>query len=102
MLNPNAAPPPMLNPNAPPPAVGSRAKKGRAHRAVSPNAGFDDMFAEGAQKSAAQDFAPSRHGRPKAPPPKVGGPAPPSSVEASEAAEAKPEDLGEPGDAEET
>lgn len=98
MMNPNAPPPPMLNPNAPPPAAGPRTKKGRAHRAVSPNNAFEDIFAEGAQKSAAQDAAPSRHGTPKAPPPKVGNASPP----ATEATESKIEDLGEPGDAEET
>jgi hypothetical protein len=96
MLNPNIAAPQMMNPNAPPPAAGSRAKKGRANRAVSPNAGFDDMFAEGAKKSADQDFAPSRKGTPKAPPPRTGGP--PPAVDSAE----KTEDLGEPGDAEET
>ena len=100
MMNANAPPPPMLDPNsAPPPAASSRAKKGRAHRAVSPNNAFDDMFAEGAQKSAAQDFAPSRHGTPKAPPPKIGA-APPTATE-PEPAE-KVDDLGEPGDAEES
>jgi hypothetical protein len=96
MLNPNAPAPPMFNPNAPPPAAGSRTKKSRAHRAVSPSSGFDDMFAEGAKKSADQDFVPSRKGTPKAPPPKVGGP-PPTNFTTENT-----EDLGEPGDAEET
>ncbi|ETN39165.1 uncharacterized protein HMPREF1541_05388 [Cyphellophora europaea CBS 101466] len=97
MLSPSASAPPMLNPNAPPPAAGtSRAKKSRPNRALSPNSGFDDMFAEGAQKSAAQDAVPSRKGTPLAPPPKMGG----KPTEA--AAEPKTEDLGEPGDAEET
>lgn len=94
MLNPNAPAPPMMNPNAPPPAT-SRQKKGRANRALSPNMGFDDMFAEGAKKSAAQDYAPSK-GTGVPPPPKLGGQA------AHSGAEEKTEDLGEPGDAEET
>lgn len=97
MLNPNAPAPPMLNPNAPPPAPAApRAKKGRANRALSPNSGFDDMFAEGAKKSADQDFVPSRKGTPKAPPPRTG------EQPAAPATEEKTEDLGEPGDAEET
>lgn len=95
MMNPSAPAPPMLNPNAPPPSTGGRAKKGRAHRALSPNAGFDDMFAEGAKKSAAEDSAPSRKGTPAAPPPKIhGGP----TTQAIE----KNDELGEPGEAEET
>lgn len=97
MLNPNAPAPPMLNPHAPPPTAGtSRAKKSRAHRAVSPNAGFEDMFAEGAKKSADQDHPASRKGTPLPPPPKIGGPPQES------ASEEKSEDLGEPGEAEET
>jgi hypothetical protein len=95
MMDPNTPAPPMLNPNAPPPAAATRQKKGRAHRAVSPNVGFDDVFAEGAKKSAAQDFAPTK-GTAVPPPPKIGGP-PPDTV-----SEDKTDDLGEPGDAEET
>ena len=97
MLDPNVPAPPMMNPNAPPPATGpSKARKGRAHRAISPNSGFDDMFAEGAKKSAEQDHAPSRKGTPRAPPPK-GGEEP-----TAPAVEERTDELGEPGDAEES
>lgn len=97
MMNPNAPAPPMMNPNAPPPTAGaSRAKKNRAHRALSPNAGFDDMFAEGAKKSADQDHPASRKGTPLPPPPKTGDASHPAT------SEEKTEDLGEPGEAEET
>jgi GRASP55/65 PDZ-like domain len=106
MLNPNLAPPPMLNPNAPPPAASSRAKKGKRHGAISPNNGFEDIFAEGAKQSADQDFVPSRKGTPIAPPPAKAGSAPitPHSTtqEKEDPMEGAEEDLGEPGDAEET
>jgi hypothetical protein len=100
MINPNA-PPPMLSPNAPPPtgSSSSRSRKGR-HHAAAGTSGFDDMFAEGAQKSMERDFVPSRKGTPLAPPPKLGSasPAPQSATDEKAAGE----DLGEPGDAEET
>lgn len=93
------SPPPMLNPNAPPPARGTgggRAKKTR-HAANVP--GFDDMFAEGAKKSAEQDNAPSKKTTPAAPPPRKGSLAP---SQADGAAVPDDEDLGEPGEAEVT
>ncbi|KAK5949853.1 hypothetical protein OHC33_009038 [Knufia fluminis] len=91
------APPPMMNPNAPPPsrAAGGRNKKTR-HAAVP---GFDDMFAEGAQKSAERDSAPSRKGTPAAPPPRVGSVAPSNTGTATTQDD---EELGEPGEAEVT
>lgn len=94
---PSLAPPPMMNPNAAPPnrATGPRSKKGWH----SPS-GFDDMFAEGQKKSAAQDYAPSRKGAPVAPPPRAASTGPPPPTSASP----KPpnDDLGEPGEAEVT
>jgi Peripheral Golgi membrane protein len=68
--------------------VGRRAGKSRP--AVSPNRAFDDYFAEGEEKSREQDYAPSRHGTPLPPPPKMGGPHPHS-----------PAPEGSPGPAEE-
>lgn len=92
-------PPPMMNPNAPPPsrATGAKAKRGR-HAAPVP--GFDDMFAEGEQKSAAQDFVPSRKGTPLAPPPRVASTGPPPTT--TTPSKSNTEDLGEPGEAEVT
>lgn len=92
------APPPMMNPNAPPPprATGAKGKRGR-HAAPVP--GFDDMFAEGEKKSAAQDFVPSRKGTPLAPPPRVSSTGPPA---ADSVLKPNNDDLGEPGEAEVT
>ena len=106
MLNPNVAPPPLLSPNAPTPSAppSSRARKGR-HHGAGLSSGFDDIFAEGAKKSADQDRVPSRKGTPLAPPPKVGctGPSPHSVThEKGDPLAQAGEDLGEPGDAEET
>ena len=104
MVNPNVAPPPMLNPNAAPPAaVPHRARKGRVG-AKSPNHAFDDMFSEGAKKSAETDPVSSRKGTPVAPPPsKLGGTAPaPPQTQSREDAQDEVGSLGEPGDAEET
>lgn len=103
-------PPPMMNPNAPPPTTASapsRARKGRQHAALSPNSGFDDMFAEGAKKSAEQDHAPSNKGTtmPPPPPPKAGsaGVTPHSATQENQnPLEQAGEELGEPGEAEET
>jgi hypothetical protein len=60
-------------------------RAGRSRPGASPNRAFDDYFAEGEEKSRAQDYAPSRHGTPLPPPPKAGVlpshsecPAPPS------------------------
>ena len=105
MINPNA-PPPMLSPNAPPPnpAPSSRARKGKHHGAAL-TLGFDDMFAEGAQKSAEHDQVPSRKGTPLAPPPRLGSAEPASHPVAHEKANPPAqtgEELGEPGDAEES
>jgi hypothetical protein len=50
--------------------AGRRAGKSRA--GASPNRVFDDYFAEGEEKSRAQDYVPSRHGTPLPPPPKAG------------------------------
>ena len=97
-------PPPMMSPNAPPPAASapSRAKKGR-HPGAALNSGFDDIFAEGAKKSAERDHVPSRKGTPIAPPPRIGSAGPtPHSVENEDPLAQAGEDLGEPGDAEET
>lgn len=106
MVNPNL-PPPMLNPNAhqAPASTPSRSRKGRHHAAPSPNSGFEDIFAEGAKKSAERDQVPSRKGTPLAPPPKLGSAAPtPHSVthEKQDPLDQAGEDLGEPGEAEET
>ena len=103
MLNPNLAPPPMMNPNAaPPPAGPPKAKKGRQHRAVSPNTGFDDIFADGQKKSAENDMVPSRKGTPMAPPPKPSSAATSAIEEKQDPMRGAGEDLGEPGDAEES
>ncbi|KAJ5434938.1 hypothetical protein N7491_005533 [Penicillium cf. griseofulvum] len=47
-------------------------RAGKPRPAGSPNRAFDDYFAEGEEKSRAQDYAPSRHGTPLPPPPKAG------------------------------
>lgn len=94
MINPNASPPPMMNPNAaPPPRAGAKSKKGRHAPAV----GFDDIFNEGAKKSAEQDQAPSRKATPAAPPPRVASVAPSQPDSTADTG-----DLGEPGEAEVT
>ena len=104
MINPNIAPPPLMNPNAPPPSTSNptRGRKAKHHGAL---AGFDDIFAEGAKKSAEQDQVPSRKGTPLAPPPKVGSAAAtPHSVthEKQDPLDQSVDDLGEPGEAEES
>ena len=96
MLNPNPAPPPMLSPGAAPPRTAAKSKKTR-HAAPVP--GFDDMFNEGVKKSAAQDQVPSRKGTPVAPPPPRKGS---SSALSRPDTETEDEDLGEPGEAEDT
>ncbi|KIX03596.1 uncharacterized protein Z518_07149 [Rhinocladiella mackenziei CBS 650.93] len=97
------SPPPMMNPNAPPTtSIPARARKGRHHSALSPNNGFEDMFAEGAKKSAEQDHAPSRKGTPLAPPPKTGSASHSAIDDKQDPLEQAEEDLGEPGEAEET
>lgn len=98
MISPNIPPPPMLNPNAPAAttSVPPRQRKGKAHGATT-KSGFDDMFAEGAKKSAEQDHIASRKGTPIAPPPRIGSAGPTPLKD-----EPSGEDLGEPGDAEET
>ena len=104
MINPNIAPPPLMNPNAPPPSA-SNPSRGRKAKHHGPMAGFDDMFAEGAKKSAEQDHVPSRKGTPLAPPPKVGSAAvTPHSVtqEKQDPLDPALDDLGEPGEAEES
>ena len=107
MINPNLAPPPMMNPNVSPPTstAPSRGRKSRHHGALSPNSGFDDMFAEGAKRSAEQDHASSRKGTPLPPPPRTGsaGVTPHSGTqEKGNPLDQAGEDLGEPGEAEET
>ncbi|KIW29921.1 uncharacterized protein PV07_05706 [Cladophialophora immunda] len=107
MVNPNIPPPPMMNPSAPPPnpSAPSKSRKGRHHGGAALGSGFDDIFAEGAKKSAEQDHVPSRKGTPLAPPPKItsAGPTPHSVTHEKEDPLAQAgEDLGEPGDAEET
>ncbi|OCT46385.1 Golgi reassembly stacking protein [Cladophialophora carrionii] len=106
MISPNVPPPPMLNPNVSPPSTAAppRTRKGRHHAAAIKN-GFDDMFAEGTKKSAEQDHIPSRKGTPLAPPPRSGsaGPTPHSVTrEQGDPLAQAGEELGEPGDAEET
>ena len=107
MVNPDVAPPPMVSPNAPPPgAAPSRIRKARHHNPLaSPKSAFEDIFAEGAKKSAEEDFIPSRKGTPVAPPPKIGGPAASTQSSMNEnAADSldNKSDIGEPGDAEPT
>ncbi|KAK5097296.1 hypothetical protein LTR70_003696 [Exophiala xenobiotica] len=101
VLSPPAAtplsPPPMMNPNAPPPSRGTGQKNKKTRHAPVP--GFDDMFAEGAKKSAERDLVPSRKGTPSAPPPRQGSVAPSQSGSAIAQDE---EELGEPGEAEVT
>lgn len=86
MVSPSLPPPPLLSPNAPhlpsgpTSATPSRTRKARHHGAISPNKAFEDMFAEGAKKSAERDFAPSRKGTPLAPPPRAGHPVTSHSV----------------------
>jgi hypothetical protein len=107
MLSPNLPPPPMINPNAAPassltPSVARHGKKGRHHGPVSPKTGFDDMFSEFAAKSKEEDYVPSRKGTPLPPPPKVGEPiaSPPPRTPSPE--KVTQEEIGEPGDAEES
>ena len=101
LLSPQAvapfAPPPMMNPNAPPPsrATGPKAKKTRH----APVPGFDDIFAEGAKKSAERDVVPSSKGPLSAPPPRLGSVTP---SQTNSAAAQDDDDLGEPGEAEVT
>lgn len=107
MINPNIAPPPLMNPNAPPPGSSNppRGRKGKHHGAPGANLNFDDMFAEGAKKSAEQDHVPSRKGTPLAPPPRTGSAAPtPHSAthEEQNPLDHAVDDLGEPGEAEES
>jgi hypothetical protein len=107
MLSPNVPPPPMTSPNAPPassltPSVARHGKKGRPHGPVSPKAGFDDMFSEFTAKSKEEDYVPSRKGTPLPPPPKVGEliAAPPPRASSPE--KVTKEEIGEPGEAEES
>ncbi|CAG7974590.1 unnamed protein product [Penicillium salamii] len=74
------------NMTAPPPLAATQARDaspsqsrspagrraGKSRPGASPNRAFDDYFAEGEEKSRAQDYAPSRHGTPLPPPPKAG------------------------------
>jgi hypothetical protein len=90
----SVAPPPMLNPNETIPSKTAAQKK--KSRKVVP--GFDDMFAEGAKKSAEQDYTPSRKGTPIAPPPLRPGSV--VSHTPSQEASGQGEELGEPGEAE--
>ncbi|KAL4810898.1 GRASP55/65 PDZ-like domain-containing protein [Aspergillus unguis] len=66
------SPPPWAQAGAAP-QVSHHGKKARNPRA-SPQAAFDDYFAEGEQKSKEQDHVPSRRGTPLPPPPKAGQP----------------------------
>lgn len=56
-------------------------RKSRGNARASPQAAFDDYFAEGEQKSKEQDHVPSRRGTPLPPPPKVGQPQEPKESE---------------------
>lgn len=107
MLNPNVPPLPMMNPNAPPassltPSVVRHGKKGRYHGPVSPKTGFDEMFGEFAAKSKEEDYAPSRKGTPLPPPPKVGEPIANPPPRASSLEKVTKEEIGEPGEPEES
>jgi hypothetical protein len=107
MLSPNVHPPPMLNPNAPPgssltPSVARHGKKGRHHGPVSPKTGFDDMFSEFAAKSKEEDYVPSRKGTPLPPPPKLGEHIANAPPRASSPEKVTKEEIGEPGEAEES
>jgi hypothetical protein len=72
-----ASPPPLASAQArgasPSESRSSGRRAGRSRPVASPNRAFDDYFAEGEEKSREQDYAPSRHGTPLPPPPKVGG-----------------------------
>ncbi|KAF3025322.1 hypothetical protein E8E15_008277 [Penicillium rubens] len=72
-----ASPPPLASAQArgasPLESRSSGRRAGRSRPVASPNRAFDDYFAEGEEKSREQDYAPSRHGTPLPPPPKVGG-----------------------------
>ncbi|CAG7928207.1 unnamed protein product [Penicillium olsonii] len=68
-------------------------RAGKSRPGVSPSRAFDDYFAEGEEKSRAQDYAPSRHGTPLPPPPKAG--ASPTHLESPATAPEAPE--GSPG-----
>ncbi|CAG8877721.1 unnamed protein product [Penicillium nalgiovense] len=72
-----ASPPPLASAQArgasPLESRSSGRRAGRPRPAASPNRAFDDYFAEGEEKSREQDYAPSRHGTPLPPPPKLGG-----------------------------
>lgn len=90
-----ASPPPMMNPSTPLAARPSGTRGKKARQTAVP--GFDDMFAEGAKKSAAEDVVSSRKGTPVPPPPKLHSPEP--------AAQPRPvssDGRGEPGEAEVT
>ena len=107
MLSPNVPPPPMMNPNAPQASTltspaARHGKKGRYHAAVSPKTGFDDMFNEFAAKSKEEDYVPPRKGTPLPPPPKVGEPIASPPPRAASPHKGTQEDVGEPGDAEES
>ena len=107
MLSPNIPPPPMMNPNAPTasnltPQAARQGKKGRHHGPVSPKTGFDDMFSEFAAKSKEEDYVSSRKGTPLPPPPKVGEPIANPPLRATSPDKVTQEDVGEPGDAEES
>lgn len=66
-------PPPMMNPNAPAPPRTTRNKKGRQTAKVP---GFDDIFAEGAKKSAEQDGVSNKKSTIVVPPPRTGSAVP--------------------------
>jgi len=72
-------------------------RAGKSRPGASPNRTFDDYFAEGEEKSRAQDYAPSRHGTPLPPPPKAG--VSPSQSESPAPQHVAPE--GAPGPTEE-
>ncbi|RMZ80918.1 hypothetical protein DV737_g2746, partial [Chaetothyriales sp. CBS 132003] len=96
---PILAPPPMINPKAEPPsAAAAKTKKARHQPTPAPGTGFDEIFAEGEKKSKENDYVSSRKGTPlPPPPPKLG-----STPTASEQHPDTGDDLGEPGDAEES
>ncbi|RMZ86553.1 hypothetical protein DV736_g6223, partial [Chaetothyriales sp. CBS 134916] len=96
--NLNLARPPMINPKAESPSTApAKTKKARHHPIAAPGVGFDEMFAEGEKKSKENDYVSSRKGTPLPPPPKLA-----SASSASEQHPSTGEDLGEPGEAEES
>lgn len=84
------SPPPVSSASNGTKAASGGRRGGKSRHTASPGRGIDEYFAEGEQKSKEQDYAPSRHGAPLPPPPKVGlspnsgSPAPAAGMEIQE------------------